>query len=560
MALTAVTANARALAADLNQIVYLINGTAGYGQPVVLTQLNDASNFALTIKNLDATNDKALDVQDAGGTSQLTVDSAGVTVNKLVYSAVNANIAAETRLIDVNGPTYTMTTTVGTQRFTRFAAPTLAADAARTTTTAATVAIGGAPVASGTGPVTITNTYSFWVEGGASQFDGAVTISTGGLTVAAGGVTVTAGGATVTAGGLTVSAGGATITGNTTLTQGTLTNDAQAVSSTVTWNAGAVAFTHWKANVTDTASAAGSLLLDLQVGGASQFKVSKAGAVTTTGGLTVTGNSTITGTLAVSSAITQNGAAVATLSGTETLTNKVLTSPTITSPAISSPTLSGTVAGTPTWSNAQSFPGVTSTTTITGTGGTVTADTPVLNLTQTWNNAGVAFNAIKVSVTTTANADASNLLQLQDGGTDKFLVRFDGRTLIGDAAAAVDTLLTLRAAGASDSLIKGQLNNNTVFRIDGNGVTYVGDTAATVADVIVAQATAATNAVRVTIGGSNVFQVSGIGKLTFGTDAGLRQTTVGAAGGASALPATPSTYLRIVLNNVEYVIPCFAQA
>jgi hypothetical protein len=48
---------------------------------------------------------------------------------------------------------------------------------------------------------------------------------------------------------------------------------------TDTWNAGATTFTAIKMNVTDTASASGSLLLDLQVGGASQFSVTKAGRV-----------------------------------------------------------------------------------------------------------------------------------------------------------------------------------------------------------------------------------------------------------------------------------------
>ena len=42
-----------------------------------------------------------------------------------------------------------------------------------------------------------------------------------------------------------------------------------------TWNNGATAFTHIKSNVTDTASAAGSLLIDLQVGALSKFRVGK---------------------------------------------------------------------------------------------------------------------------------------------------------------------------------------------------------------------------------------------------------------------------------------------
>ncbi len=38
----------------------------------------------------------------------------------------------------------------------------------------------------------------------------------------------------------------------------------------------------------------------------------------------------------------------------------------------------------------------------------------------------------------------------------------------------------------------------------------------------------------------------------------LTQTTVGVAGSASALPASPSGYLRIVLGTTEYAIPYYA--
>jgi hypothetical protein len=44
-----------------------------------------------------------------------------------------------------------------------------------------------------------------------------------------------------------------------------------------TWNAAGTVFTALKMNVTDTASSASSLLIDLQVGGVSKFKVTKAG-------------------------------------------------------------------------------------------------------------------------------------------------------------------------------------------------------------------------------------------------------------------------------------------
>lgn len=110
--------------------------------------------------------------------------------------------------------------------------------------------------------------------------------------------------------------------------QGTITADRAALSTTVTWNNAGVTFTHLKANVTDTASNAASLLIDLQVASASKFKVTKAGAVTqassltvSAGGVAVTGNSTITGTLTSLTGITSSGtAALATVTVSATAT------------------------------------------------------------------------------------------------------------------------------------------------------------------------------------------------------------------------------------------------
>jgi hypothetical protein len=53
---------------------------------------------------------------------------------------------------------------------------------------------------------------------------------------------------------------------------------------TATWNAGGTTFTAIKMNATDTASAAGSLLMDLQVGGSSKFNITKAGGLSTADG------------------------------------------------------------------------------------------------------------------------------------------------------------------------------------------------------------------------------------------------------------------------------------
>jgi len=59
------------------------------------------------------------------------------------------------------------------------------------------------------------------------------------------------------------------------ITTGAVTASTPVLSLDQTWNNASVTFTAMKLDVTDTASAAGSLLMDLQVGGASKFKVDK---------------------------------------------------------------------------------------------------------------------------------------------------------------------------------------------------------------------------------------------------------------------------------------------
>ncbi|MBS0369011.1 MAG: hypothetical protein JSS57_07415 [Proteobacteria bacterium] len=61
---------------------------------------------------------------------------------------------------------------------------------------------------------------------------------------------------------------------------GTVTASTPVINGNQTWNNAAVAFTGLLFNVTDTASAAASLLLDLQVGGVTKFNVRKDGTIT----------------------------------------------------------------------------------------------------------------------------------------------------------------------------------------------------------------------------------------------------------------------------------------
>lgn len=78
---------------------------------------------------------------------------------------------------------------------------------------------------------------------------------------------------------------GTTLLGSTSLTGNIVTTSQPVLNLSQTWNAGAVTFTGLKFNATDTASAAASLLLDLQVGGTSKFIVDKNGYIGNTNGI-----------------------------------------------------------------------------------------------------------------------------------------------------------------------------------------------------------------------------------------------------------------------------------
>lgn len=484
MTLALVSTGSIAQAEDVNQFTRLLTGQSGYGNPVALNQLSDSSNYALTVRNLDGTNSKGLLVQDASSNTLLAVNAGGVTMSTLNFSPANANIAAETALGNFAGVTYTMTNNVGTQRFYRFRIPTLAANAARTTTNAATVAIEGPPAASGTGPVTITNGYALWVEAGTTRLEGAASL---GSTLAVGGAATFAGAAGFS--GLVTAAAGLTVSGGSvTLPAASIADAALPATLAGKTLTGATLTSPTINGATLTGTLAGTPTFS----GAPTFS---AGLTVSASGATIVGNSSVTGTLNVTSTLSQGGATVATLTGNETLTNKTLTSPTINGAA-----LSGTLSGSPTLSGTITL-------------SQSTAGSAVLVA----GNAGTTYSTVP------------------------FLFRVGG-------AAAVQ-------------VFEIDLAGNKIFSVDGNGVVNLGYAAGSPSRLLFMEATAVgVDLLRAEIGGALAFSVLGTGKLVFGASASIRQTTVGAAGGASALPATPSEYLRVTINGNERVIPMYAQA
>lgn len=92
---------------------------------------------------------------------------------------------------------------------------------------------------------------------------------------------------------------------------------------------------------------------------------------------------------------------------------------------------------------------------ITIASGTLTASAPALNVTQTWNDAGVTFHADTANITNTASAAASTVIRRQVGGSDVFSVTRAGA-------------LTLASSGA-DSTAAGQISYNVATWSFANG-------------------------------------------------------------------------------------------
>src|SRR3954468_14572712 len=80
-------------AAHLTQILDAWTGATGKGVPLTLNAVNDPINFAVTARNLDATNSRAAQFLKADGTVLFQVDASGV---KLSIDGTTAGIPLTT--------------------------------------------------------------------------------------------------------------------------------------------------------------------------------------------------------------------------------------------------------------------------------------------------------------------------------------------------------------------------------------------------------------------------------------------------------------------------------
>lgn len=90
-------------------------------------------------------------------------------------------------------------------------------------------------------------------------------------------------------------------------------------------------------------------------------------------------------------------------------------------------------------------------------GDTVTASKPLLDFAQTWNNAGVVFNGVKINITDTASNAASLLFDLQRNGSSQIRCTKDG-------------LLTAVGGFSTSNYYAGYGTNNRLYLDESVGV------------------------------------------------------------------------------------------
>jgi len=205
------------------------------------------------------------------------------------------------------------------------------------------------------------------------------------------------------------------------------------------------------------------------------------------------------------------------------------------------------------------------------TGATVTTSQPVLNLSQTWNNAGVAFTGLLFTATNTASDQFSKLIDLKLGANTIFQVsRFPNMTMASSGTNFFDVSTSALSLGSGTGIQWGSTTNasgtaDLFLRRGGAATLQLGaaDAAAPVAQTLQVQSvvtgTTNTAGANFTIagsrgtgtgaGGSIIFQVAPAGTTGTAVNALASYLAVNAAkGGTSSTAANNKVLLEFPVD------------
>ena len=102
---------------DLNQYAGALNGTALLGQPIVLTQLNDAATYALVARNLDTGNCKVLQLKDHADARIMDVDGDQIKVGWPIVMDAGVFVQKHAKILARQGGSATDWSASGTTEY-----------------------------------------------------------------------------------------------------------------------------------------------------------------------------------------------------------------------------------------------------------------------------------------------------------------------------------------------------------------------------------------------------------------------------------------------------------
>lgn len=221
---------------------------------------------------------------------------------------------------------------------------------------------------------------------------------------------------------------------------------------------------------------------------------------------------------------------------------------------------------------AGGTPGPATFSQITITQGVIVAQAAGLQQTVTWNNAAVTFTAQTLTITDTASNAASmarsvtvgaaTIESLTKGGT----LSLSGSLFAGSTVqAAPNAAFVVQNRSQVKSSADGQFNllNNAATgftRLTLGLETNAFPSWRAVGSHFRAELADGSAYTDVSLGNARLQNAVGAGAAGQIWLGATTQVTVGAAGGAAALPATPSGYWRIAVAGVQMVVPYYAQA
>jgi len=330
--------------------------------------------------------------------------------------------------------------------------------------------------------------------------------------------------------------------GNLSSRAGTITADTPALDVTQTWNNGAVTFNGIKLDITNTASGSSSALIEAQVSTATILRLFPDGRLQ----ITAAGSMFFNGRARISSPA--DGRFMISNTAQTDFDRLQFGGTTSSFPAIkrSSATLHARLA------DDSDFAELTVKNHVV-TGGTVTTDLPILIATQTWNAGAQAFNALKITITDTASAATSKLIDILVGANNMFQVSKAGTVTTGQLIlggfASITGTLTLRDTSNNSQY---QLSSTRLQAAAGKyiGWSNTANNATATNDIGIGRAAA--GVLEVTDGNAGT-----LGKIRYGRDITAKTsnytvlsadkhtffTNTGAAGGVTFTLPTPAAGL-----------------